>query len=187
MTKVLCALMLGLPVIAVAGPGPSTTVRPASTLSALDTQMIAHQHAVNQTEIAMGKLAEANGGAAVKKYGAMLVKDHAQGDKDMVALANKKGLTTIPADTAMSAADKKDRAELTATLKGEKGAPFDRLFLTTMASAHDREIIKIQADIAVVTDRDLKVALEKTKPVLQKHSEAAKALAKTETSSLEMR
>jgi putative membrane protein len=190
MTNVLCALMLGLPAAAMAGPSPTTTPAPAnpsSKLSDLDTQMIAHQHAVNQTEIAMGKLAQANGSAAVKKYGATLVKDHTQGDKDMTALAKKKGVATIPADTAMSESDKKDQADMTAKMKGMKGAEFDRMFLDMMSSAHDREITKIDADIAVVSDADLKTALQKTKPVLQSHSDTAKSLQKTVTSSMEMK
>lgn len=191
MTNVLCALMLGLPAIASAGPTPTKTPAPAnnsSKLSDLDTQMIAHQHAVNQTEIAMGKLAETSGSAAVKQFGAMLVKDHTQGDKDITALAKKKGITTIPADMAMSDADKKDQADMTAKLKGEKkGAGFDRLFLDMMASGHEREITKIEADIAVCTDPDLKAVLEKTKPVLQKHRDTAKSLQKTVTSSMEMK
>ena len=190
MTNVLCALMLGLPAVAIAGPTPTKTTAPAnpsSKLSDLDTQMIAHQHAVNQTEIAMGKLAQANGSAAVKKYGATLVKDHTQGDKDMIALAKKKGITTIPADMAMSEADKKDQADMTAKMKGMKGAEFDRMFLDMMSAAHDREITKIDADIAVVTDPDLKAALTKTKPVLQSHSDTAKSLQKTVTSSMEMK
>jgi putative membrane protein len=190
MTNVLCALMLGLPVVATAGPSPTTAPakeNPSSKLSDLDTQMIAHQHAVNQTEIAMGKLAQANGSTAVKKYGATLLKDHTQGDKDITALAKKKGITTIPADMAMSEADKKDQADMTAKLKGMKGADFDRMFLDMMSAAHDREITKIDADIAVVTDADLKAALQKTKPVLQKHSDTAKSLQKTVTSSMEMK
>jgi len=176
MTNILCAVLLGLPAVAMAG-----------TLSELDTQMIAHQHAVDQTEIAMGKLAQANGGAAVKKYGATLVKDHTQADKDITALAKKKGIPTIPADTALSDADKKDQADMTAKMKGEKGATFDRDFLDMMSMAHDREITKIDADIAVVTDADLKAALQKTKPVLQSHSDTAKSLQKTVTSSMEMK
>ncbi|MEP6860105.1 MAG: DUF4142 domain-containing protein [Deltaproteobacteria bacterium] len=192
MTNVLCALLLALPAAAIAGPSPTTTPAPApanpsSKLSDLDTQMVAHQHAVNQTEIAMGKLAQANGSAAVKKYGATLVKDHTKGDKDITALAKKKGVATIPADMAMSEADKKDQADMTSKLKGMKGADFDRMFLDMMSAAHDREITKIDADIAVVTDADLKTALQKTKPVLQSHSDTAKSLQKTLTSKMEMK
>src|SRR3569832_2782378 len=101
MTNILCAVALGLPLVAAADPKAtppttSTPANPSAKLTELDTQMIAHQHAVNRTEIAMGKLAQANGSAAVKKYGATLVKDHTQGDKDITALAKKKGISTIP-------------------------------------------------------------------------------------------
>ena len=192
MTNILCAVVLGLPLVAAADPKAtppttSTPANPSAKLTELDTQMIAHQHAVNQQEIAMGKLAQANGSAAVKKYGATLVKDHTQGDKDITALAKKKGISTIPADTAMSESDKKDQADMTAKMKAEKGAKFDRDFVDMMSAAHDREITKIDADIAVVTDADLKAALQKVKPVLQSHSDTAKSLQKTVTSSMEMK
>ncbi|MEO8552400.1 MAG: DUF4142 domain-containing protein [Kofleriaceae bacterium] len=185
MTKLLCALVLGAPVAAAAGPEPSTPVTAAPKLSELDTQVMAHQHAVNQTELDMGKLAQANGSAGVKKYGATLVKDHTQGDKDVLALAKKKGVATLPADAAVSESDKKAQADMTAKLKAMKGGAFDKMFLDMMAAAHDRELTKIGADIAVVSDADLKALLTKTKPVLQQHSDTAKSLEKTVTSSAE--
>lgn len=166
MTRLLCALVLGAPLTAMAAP----------KISEVDVQVMAHQHAVNQTEIDMDKLAESNGTAGVKKYGATLVKDHTAGDKDVIALAAKKGTAKLPADLAVSESDKKDMADMKAKMKALKGADFDKMFLDMMASAHDRELTKITADIAVTTDADLKAMLEKTKPVLQQHSDAAKAL-----------
>ena len=61
MKKVLCALILALSGVAVAGtPAPIAD----SKLVEVDTQIVAHQHAVNQDEIALGKLAQANTSAA---------------------------------------------------------------------------------------------------------------------------
>ncbi|HEY0250724.1 MAG TPA: DUF4142 domain-containing protein, partial [Kofleriaceae bacterium] len=112
LTNVLCAVALALPGVAY-----------ADQLSESDTQVVAHQHAVNQTEIDMGKLAQANGGSAgVKKYGGTLVKDHTSADQKLTVLAKGKGLAAIPSDTTQTEADKKDMADMTAKLKAEKGA-----------------------------------------------------------------
>jgi putative membrane protein len=184
MTKLLCALVLAAPVAAAADPG-TKPVTAAPKISELEIQVMAHQHAVNQTEIAMGKLAQANGSAGVKTYGATLVKDHTQGDKDVVALAVEKSVAKIPADMAISESDKKADADMTAKMKAMKGAAFDKMFLDMMAAAHDRELTKIEADTAVTSDPDLKALLQKTKPVLQQHSDTAKSLQKTVTSSAE--
>jgi predicted outer membrane protein len=170
---VLC-LVLAWPVTAMAAP-----------LSELDTSVVAHQHAVNQTEIEMGSLATTHGGNAVKKYGATLVKDHTQADREMALFARTKGMPAIPNDASLSDADKQDAADMAAKLKSEKGDDFDRDFLKLMSSAHERELVKIDADIGVVSDKNLVTLLKKIKPVLQTHADTAKSLQKTVTSSLE--
>jgi len=170
---VLC-LALAWPVTAMAAP-----------LSELDSSVVAHQHAVNQTEIEIGALATTHGGNAVKKFGATLVKDHTQADRDMTVFARTKGMAAIPSDASQSDADKRDAADTTARLRSEKGDDFDRDFLKLVASAHERELVKIDADIGLVADKNLVTLLKKIKPVLQTHADTATSLQKTVTSSLE--
>lgn len=173
LTNLLCAVALALPGVAY-----------ADQLSELDTSVVAHQHAVNQTEITMGKLAQANSSSpGVKKYGAMLVSDHTSADTKLTTFAKTKGLAAIPTDTTMTDADKKDQADMTAKLKAEKGADFDRDFLEMMAGAHAKEIVKIDADIGVVSDKNLVAMLKNIKPVLQKHQDTASSLKGGKTSS----
>jgi predicted outer membrane protein len=157
----------------------------ATPLSELDTSVVAHQHAVNQTEIEMGTLATTHGGNAVKKYGATLVKDHTEADREMSLFAKTKGMPAIPPDSTSSDADKQDAADMTAKLKAEKDDDFDRDFLKLMSTAHERELVKIDADIGIVADKNLVTLLKKIKPVLQTHADTAKSLQKTVTSSLE--
>jgi putative membrane protein len=173
----LFALLLGLPVVATANPdNTKAPLVDAKKLSDLDTQIIAHQHAVNMAEVDMGKLAQSNGGNAVNKYGTKLVIDHSKADKDAMTFAEKHGLKTIPDDTAMSDADKKDQASMVAKLKGLNGADFDHEFLNMMVGGHEREITKIEADIAIAENRDLVKMLKTVKPVLQGHLDSAKTL-----------
>lgn len=188
MTKLLCVLMLALPVVAVAGtpsrPAPPASLAPSvpiadSKLVEVDTQIVAHQHGVNQDEITLGKLAQANSStAAVKKYGATLVKDHTAGDKNIIAFAKAKGIPAIPADASETEAGKKDKADMVAKLKTLKGAEFDHMFIDMMAAGHDKEVTRITADIAQATDKNLVTILTKTKPVLQDHAKTASGLQK---------
>jgi putative membrane protein len=170
------SLLLGLPVAATANPNDKAPLVDASKLSDLDAQIIAHQHVVNMVEVDMGKLAQKNGGSAVKKFGTKLVVDHSKADKDEMVFAEKHGLKTIPDDTAMTDADKKEQSDMAAKLKGMTGPDFDHEFLNMMVGGHEREITKLEADIAIAENRDLVKLLKTVKPVLQQHLESAKTL-----------
>jgi putative membrane protein len=195
----LCALLLGLPAIALAEPNPAPAEKPGdqpaekspsdksadkgpgmenekAKLSDNDLQMLGHIRAVDNVEIELGKLAQKNGTAAVKTYGKLLVEDHTTADKDISAFAKKHDVT-IPADQ-MSEADKKDMADQVSKLKTLKGPEFDRQFLAMMATAHDAEVAKITADIGLVENKDLATMLKNIKPVLEKHADIAKKLQK---------
>jgi putative membrane protein len=168
----LFAIALGSTSLVAAEPINSDTAK----LTELDAQVIAHLHAVDRLEIDLGKLAQANGTAPVKTYGQMLVKDHTAFDAKVVAFAKTHGVTTIPDDESMSAADKADMDTEKGKLEALKGAAFDQELLPMMASAHDKELTKADANIAVVTDRDLKTMLQALKPTLQKHADSARKL-----------
>ena len=147
-----------------------------STLSVTDAQVVAHLHAVDVTEIAAGKMAQTNGAAGGKAYGAKLVKDHTAFDAKLTAFAKKHGLDTIPDDTTQTAAEKKDMDDEMTKLMGLKGADFDKEIGTAMAAGHDKEIAK--ADPTAISDKDLAAMVKALKPTLQAHADAARKLAK---------
>jgi len=153
---------------------------PSTKLSDSDTAVLAHQHAVNSLEITMGKLAQTKGSAkAVRDYGVTLVKDHTSADKDALALAKKRGLAKLPADepkTDADRADKKANDDMMAHMKTLKGAAFDDEFLSMMVTGHDKELAKVDTALTSVADPDLITLLRAVKPVMQKHSDDAKAL-----------
>ena len=146
-----------------------------------DVKLVAHVKHVNAMEIDMGKLAQANGGAGVKKYGAMLVKDHTANDKTLLALAKKKGLATIPDEVPATEDAKKEHQAMMdgmAKLKTLKGAEFDAAFLTMMAADHDKEVARLEAGATTAKDADLAAFLKATKPVVQGHADKARSIQK---------
>jgi putative membrane protein len=157
--------------------------KPASKgkLSDAELQTLAHLHHVNQFEIDMGKLAQKQGSPAVQKYAAALVRDHTNADRDINALAKKKG-ATIPAEVGGSDADQqemKDNMSAMDHVKTMKGKDFDKEFLSMMVTGHDKEIVRIDASIAQANDPDLQASLKQIKPVLQRHADMARDLEKS--------
>lgn len=181
----LLTMLLAVPTLAMADNKTATTDKAKTTEKAAlaedDVKLIAHVKHVNDMEIDMGKLAKSNGTASVKAYGNTLIKDHTANNKKLTALAKKKGITTIPADEPMNEVQKKDHQKMMdgmAKLKTLKGAEFDREFIMMMIEDHDKEVGRLEAGIASAKDADLVTHLKATKPVVQRHADAARELQK---------
>jgi putative membrane protein len=146
-----------------------------------DVKVVSHVKHVNDMEIELGKLAKTNGTASTKAYGATLVKDHTANNTKLTALAKKKGVATIPAEEATTDEQKKDEQmmmDAMAKLKTLKGAAFDKELVPMMIEGHDKEVGRIDAAIASVKDADIVMHLKDTKPVVQRHADAARELQK---------
>jgi len=177
------ATILALPLNAFAEeptpPKPTTPTEKSAKLSDDDVKIVAHLHHVNVMQIDLGKQAKVKGTAAVKSLGETLIKDHSTADKELAAMAKKKGIAKIPAAEPATEADKaeiKQHSESIAALKKLKGADFDREYLRMVVEDHEKELAKSDVFIASAQDTDLKTMLETNKTVLQRHHDAAKEL-----------
>jgi putative membrane protein len=169
------ALITALLVPAIAS---ADTAAGKTKLTDPDIAVLAHVHAVNQTEISMGKLAQKNGGKAVQKYGKELVDDHTKADKDTTKLAKDHGVSKLPDDTTGTPDDNKMMVDEMAKLNGLKGDAFDSEFTQAMSDAHTKELAKAQAAAGSAADPTVKALLTGIAPVMQKHIDDAKALHK---------
>lgn len=159
----------------------SKTVEKTAKLSNDEVAIVAHLHAVNRMEIDLAHQAKVRATQAVKRYADTLLDDHSSADKDLLAMAKKKGLAKIPADTPKTEAEKqehKDMMQSMAALKKLKGADFDREYLRMMVDGHEKELAKSDVLAATANDSDLKTTIEARKTVLQRHIDAAKELQK---------
>jgi putative membrane protein len=148
-------------------------------LSDEEKAIVAHMHHVNVMEIDLGKVAQKSGTAAVKRYGETMVRDHSAADKDVVSLAKRHGIAKIPADTPKTEVEQQERKQMmddVAKLKKLKGADFDREYLRMMVDDHERELAKSDVALATAMDAELKQLIETTKPMLQRHADAARDL-----------
>ena len=159
----------------------STTASSKEKISAGDLQVMAQMHHVNQSEIDMGKLAQTKSTTqAVKAYGKMLVTDHQSADKDLLAMAKKHG-QTIPMFKPTNEADQKDDKDdkdMMTKVKAEKGADFDKDFLSMMVMGHEKVLATLDTAKGMVTSDELKTAIDNVKPTVQKHADQARDLQK---------
>jgi putative membrane protein len=148
------------------------------TLSDADLKVLAHIHDVNLDEIEMGQLAtERASTPAIKRYAKMIVDDHSKGDKNVLALAKARNaiLPTTPSDADEIAAQQKGMEAMDA-LRPLTGTDFDKLFLETMAAAHEREIGNADTALKSVSDARLSALIKQMRPVLVKHAEGARKI-----------
>jgi len=124
-------------------------------------------------EANVGQMAEDSGSTQpVKDMGQMLVTDHTS-DYNQISQIAKTGNLTVP--TAIDAAHNKMMIEPFTKLKG---AAFDHKFGMEMVAGHTKAIEAYKKEAADATSPDLKAYAQQTLPTLQKHLDAAKALAK---------
>lgn len=165
------------------------TTKPAkpAKLKAQELQVMAHYHAVNQMEIDLGKVAQKKATTdGVKSFGKMLVQDHQDADKELIALAKKTG-QMIPAVKPADATEKKEIADEkadAAKLKTLKGADFEREYLRMMVQGHDKELANLDTNVAKLENAELIEAIKAKKDVLQKHADEARKLQKNEPSAM---
>ncbi len=159
--------------------GGMNGAKAGAKLEGADLEVVSHLNHVNKMEIDMGKLAQKQGTGKVKQYGATLIKDHTAANKDLAAMAKKKGVAKIPAEKPTSEAMQKehqDAMDAMAKMKKLKGAEFDREFLTMMVADHDKTIARVDSAMATAQDPELKTFLSTIRPTLQRHADQARQL-----------
>jgi putative membrane protein len=145
--------------------------RAADAKPVSDEQFVMMASAADLAEISLGRLAAQRAASdEVKKYGQRMVDDHGKSSKELIALADKKG---IPVAKEM---DKKHRQLLT-KLAGKAGAEFDQAYMKHMVMDHKEALALYQGQAKGGKDEDLKAFAAKTVPVVRDHLKSAQALA----------
>ena len=140
----------------------------ASTATA-DTAFLTDAVKGDNSEVALGKLAAAQGlGQKTKDFGMMLATDHGAHKDKVAALLTGAGGTSTDDPTVEG---KASLAKLTAL----KGAEFDKAFKMAMIDDHTKDIAKYEKQ-ATGTDAATASLAKDTLPTLKKHLQLAKAL-----------
>lgn len=134
-----------------------------------DTQILKIVDLANSGEVEQGQLAKTKASdPQVKKFAAMMVKDHTQARQKGMQLAKSAGLTE---EDSTPAHELQAKAEQTlATLKAVEPTAFDNAYMSAQVAQH-QEVLDLLTNklIPSVTNPKLKVELEATRTVVQRH------------------
>lgn len=134
-----------------------------STLSAQDTEFVAHAAIGGMTEVKLGKIAQQNSqNAVIRNFGKAMVDDHSKANDKLKAIATKKGMT-MPKDP-----DAEHKAAID-MLAAKKGADFDTAYAAKMKEDHDKTIDLFRAEADEGSDADLRQFAKDTLPTLEHH------------------
>ena len=147
------------------------TAVPAATTAAEFANMAA---ASDQFEIKSSQLAATQASSAgVKSYAAMLVQEHTKSTNDLKAAASQGSPAVTPAPQLTA----EQQANLDALVKA-RGPAFDTLYAQLQVPAHENALAMLQGYAARGDQPALKAFASKTAPVVEKHLEQARGLAK---------
>ena len=146
----------------------------AAAASMNDPQIATIALTAHQIDIDRGKLAlKHTHNDEVKQFADQMVQDHQAGLDEAMGLAKKLGVKPEASDTSNSL--KKDAGKVTARLKKEKGARFDKDYIDTEVGYHQAVIDAVKnALVPGAQNAELKSLLQSAVPTLEGHLQHAK-------------
>jgi len=143
----------------------------ATSSGAIDTAFVTEAMKGDNSEVALGNLAEQKGSSSgVKDLGRMLVADHGAHKQVVAALAQK---ANVPVTNDLNDEAKAEQKKL----DGLSGAAFDKEFVRATVEDHQKDIAKYEQE-AKSGDAQSAAMAKQTLPTLRKHLQAAQALEK---------
>jgi putative membrane protein len=151
-------------------PASATPMAATTTakLSKSDRKFIMTAASAGMAEVQAAQLAEQKSqDSMVKEFAEKMITDHTANNKELVSLAEQKGIT-VP-----TTLDSKDQKQLDALAKLD-GAKFDHTYLKDQVRDHTMVLKLMQKEAADGKDADLKSFAQTTTPVIQQHLDMAK-------------
>ncbi len=150
-----------------------TALAQTATVSSADQKFIDFAAQTDMTEAHVGQMAQDKGTAqGVKDFGQTLTTDHTNDYQQLSNMAAKISANVPKGIDAM-------HDHMIAPFDKAKGAAFDRSFVREMVSGHEKAIAEYKREINDTTNADVKTYANTALPVLEKHLQLAKDLAKS--------
>jgi predicted outer membrane protein len=109
-------------------------------MSSGDLDLVRDVAKLNTADLELGRLASDRGGADVKQFAQMMVRDHTEAGTKLQQFASQRAID-VPAE--LDAADRYLRDKLT----GKQGLEFDRDYSEAMVDAHQKLVDKLASRI----------------------------------------
>lgn len=152
--------------------GNTTAATVTAPLSKDDSMFVMDAAIGGMMEVQAGQLAQQNGQSQrVKDFGNMMVTDHSKANDELKSLVSSSGIT-IPASLPA------DKQKMLDQMKNQKGAAFDKHYVSMMVDDHQKDVAKFKKESTGAKDAQLKNWAGNTLPVLQKHLDSIQAIKK---------
>jgi len=124
-------------------------------------------------EVELGRLAQQRGSSAdVKAFGERMVNDHTKANRELDALAAKKGVA-VPKNLDREHVALRDR------LSKLSGGDFDRAYMKEMTADHEQDVAEFRRASEGSKDPDVRAFAAHTLPTLISHLDEAKRIEST--------
>lgn len=155
----------------------SAHLHSAPTLN--DAQITKVIMTVDEGEAELGKMAKGTtNNPAVKKFADHMVMDHTESQMKFTTLAKK--ISVTPQDSEKSTSMKNDGIATKTKLTGLRGAEFDKSYIDSMVTAHQKVLDGLDKDLIPSAKNDeLKAALQKKRNTVSDHLKHAKEVQAT--------
>ncbi len=134
-------------------------------------EVIARIRQMNEIELRAGQMAQVRAGTAeARRYGRLLVADHAGADRRLIDYAARKlGLQRGPREEVppVNRALMAEHVAATERMATLNGAEFDDTFLIMMVSDHQSAVSLLETARETVDDPDLRMIFRKILPILR--------------------
>ena len=128
-----------------------TAGRSAGTMSSGDLDLVRDVAKLNTADLELGRLASDRGGADVKQFAQMMVRDHTEAGTKLQQFASQRSID-VPAELDSADRDLRDK------LAGTQGLDFDRDYSEAMVDAHQKLVDKLESRLDKDTLSKTKVA-----------------------------
>lgn len=160
---------LGVPLASQAVGTSGSAAAGKSSLSSSERTFIEKAAQGGLAEVELGKLAAQKAeNVQVKQFGQRMTDDHSKANAKLEQIAANKGVA-LPKSMDASSRREYDKLEKLS------GAAFDREYMQTMVSDHEKDVKSFQSEEKSAKDTDVKNFAETTLPTLEEHLKLAKS------------
>jgi putative membrane protein len=163
-TRTMVTVLAGVSLLALTSTlGAQQSAPTEPKVQRTDRNFIQKAAEANQTEVELGQLAQQKAASdAVKQFGQRMVQDHSNANKELMQLAENKG---VKLDGKLG----KQHAQLRDRLAKLQGAQFDREYVKAMVKDHKQDVAEFRKMHSGAVDPNLKAWVDKTLPTLEDH------------------
>src|SRR5579872_4722539 len=137
-----------------------------------DAKFIMEAASGGMLEVKLGELAKERAkNADVRRFGERMVTDHTKANKDLMAVADKKGVK-FPTELMKTHQETFDKFK-----DMKPGAEFDRAYMKAMVKDHEDDRQEFVKEAKEAKDDDVKAFAARTLPVIEEHLRMARDIA----------